>query len=123
VMHQHPNVTYITGDARTDLPAGHYDVVILSNVLEHIDDRVTFLRQIASAATPERWLIRVPLFERDWRVPLKKELGIEWRLDPTHYIEYTQETFEQEVTAAGLQIVEQQTRWGEIWCELREAHA
>lgn len=117
----HPNVTYIHGDALSELPSGRYEVVILSNVLEHIEDRVRFLRQVSRSARPTRWLIRVPLFERDWRVPLKKELGLEWRLDQTHCTEYTQESFAEETDAAGLRIVHLEIRWGEIWSELRRA--
>lgn len=111
------NVTYIVGDALTDLPLGRFDVVILSNVLEHIEKRVDFLRQLCLAAAPQRLLIRVPLFERDWRVPLKKELGLDYRLDATHYTEYTHESFRQEMAAAGLSITHLESRWGEIWAE------
>jgi len=117
--HAGAGVTYIHGDATRDLPAGHYDVVILSNVLEHIEHRVEFLKRVSQAATPDRWLLRVPLFEREWRVPLKKELGLDWRLDPTHFTEYTQESFEQEIAEAGLEITHKEIRWGEIWSELR----
>jgi 2-polyprenyl-3-methyl-5-hydroxy-6-metoxy-1,4-benzoquinol methylase len=117
----HDNIEYIQGDALRDLPSGHYDVAVLSNVLEHIDERIPFLRQAAETATPQRWLIRVSLFERDWRVPLKKELGCEWRLDFSHYTEYTLEQFQDEMRAAGLVIVHQEIHWGEIWCELRAA--
>jgi hypothetical protein len=62
-------------------------------------------------------LIRVPLFERDWRVPLKKELGVEWRLDPTHETEYTIESWAQEIEEAGLKVTHQEIRWSEIWAE------
>jgi hypothetical protein len=62
-------------------------------------------------------LIRVPNFERDWRVPLKQELGIEWRLDPTHETEYTLDSLAQELTAADIDIRFQVVRWGEIWTE------
>lgn len=117
--HAAPNVQYICGDALTDLPRGHYDVVALSNVLEHIEHRVDFLRSMLEAVTPARLLIRVPLFEREWRVPLKRELGVEWRLDRTHYTEYTNESFLEETKAAGLQVTHLEVRWGEIWCELR----
>jgi len=64
-------------------------------------------------------LIRVPLFERDWRVPLKRELGVEWRLDSTHMTEYTLESFAEEIAGAGLSIIHQEVRWGEIWAEVR----
>jgi hypothetical protein len=67
----------------------------------------------------QRVLVRVPLFERDWRVPLKRELGVEFRLDPTHRIEYTHEEFDGEMAAAGLVVEERQVRWGEIWAVCR----
>ena len=70
---------------------------------------------------PAHILIRVPLFERDWRVPLKQELGVEWRLDPTHEIEYTIESFAEEIAEAGLTVSLQEIRWGEIWAEVSPA--
>jgi SAM-dependent methyltransferase len=119
----HANLTYVVGDATVGVPEGSYDVVVLSNVLEHREERAGFLRALLASARPARVLIRVPLFERDWRVPLKRELGVEWRLDDDHEIEYTPATFEQETSEAGLEIVEQQLRWGEIWAELRPVAA
>ena len=118
--HAHTLVNYLQGDALQDLPGGHYDVVVLSNVLEHIEERVAFLDGLMKRATPLRLLVRVPMFERDWRVPLKKELGVEWRLDKTHFTEYTIESFVKEVAAAGLKICDQELRWGELWCVLKE---
>ncbi|MEK8023199.1 MAG: class I SAM-dependent methyltransferase [Candidatus Hydrogenedentota bacterium] len=116
--HQHPRLAYSVSDVSKDIPDGRYDVVILSNVLEHLRERPVFLRRIAGATRASRFLIRVPLFERDWRVPLKKELGVEWRLDPTHETEFTQETFASEMAEAGMRIADQEFRWGEIWAEV-----
>jgi 2-polyprenyl-3-methyl-5-hydroxy-6-metoxy-1,4-benzoquinol methylase len=115
----HPSVQYLVGDALKDLPDETYDVVILSNVLEHIADRTRFLTTVLEAVKPSLVLIRVPMFERDWRVPLKKEIGVEWRLDPTHKTEYTIESFAEEMENSGLNIFYQEVRWGEIWAELR----
>jgi SAM-dependent methyltransferase len=109
-----PRLTFLEADARS-LPTAAFDVVILSNILEHLDDRVGFLREVVEQATPARLLIRVPLFERDWRVPLKQELGIDFRLDPTHRVEYTLERLDAEIADAGLRVQERQVRWGEIW--------
>jgi len=117
----HPRVEYVVADATESVPGAAYDVIVLSNVLEHLPNRPRFLRAVLANVSAARALIRVPLFERDWRVPLKRELGVEWRLDPTHETEYTLETFEQEMEEAGVGIVEQQVRWGEIWAEVSPA--
>ena len=37
--------------------------------------------------------------------------------DPTHYTEYTQQSFEEELREAGLAIAHLQINWGEIWAE------
>jgi SAM-dependent methyltransferase len=119
----HPNLQFRVEDALAVDSSIQYDIVVLSNVLEHIQDRVMFLRRAQSMTGARRFLIRVPLFERDWRVPLKKELGVEWRLDPDHKIEHTVEAFERETQEAGLFIRHIETRWGEIWAELGVSRA
>lgn len=117
--YQHENLEFVEGDATRTLPLDRCDVVVLSNVLEHIADRETFLCEVIQRTGAKRYLIRVPVIERDWRVPLKRELGLEYRLDHEHELEYTRETFEAELAKAGLEIVYSETRWGEIWCEAR----
>ncbi|MBF0358162.1 MAG: class I SAM-dependent methyltransferase [Magnetococcales bacterium] len=111
----HANVEFVVGDIMQYSDNRPFDIVILSNVLEHLTNRAGFLRQLAQITKSYRFLIRVPLFERDWRIPLKKELAVEWRLDPTHETEYSQESFAQEIDEAGLKITHQEIRWGEIW--------
>ena len=117
----HPNVTYIEGDALTYLPAEPFDVVVLSNVIEHIEDRVAFLRRVQEHVRPDRYLFRVPMINRHWLVPLRKELDMFYFSDPTHYTEYTQQSFEEELQAAGLAITHLQINWGEIWAEAKPA--
>jgi len=114
----HPRVNYLIGDVLKYLPAGSFDVVILSNVLEHLPKRSKFLKNVQRNVNPKRYLIRIPLFDREWRVPLKQELGVEWRLDSTHQIEYTLDSFVKEITAAGMRVVHNQIQWGEIWAEV-----
>lgn len=116
--YRHPNATFEVHDGTQPLPNGSFDVVVLSNILEHLAERPTFLRNVQRAAAPSRILIRVPLFERDWQVPLKKELGVEWRLDATHETEYSLESFAEELAAAALRVLHQEVRWGEIWAEV-----
>jgi hypothetical protein len=55
------------------------------------------------------------MFEREWPVPYKKELGVEWRLDPTHEIEYTEKELQEELFEAGLDILSLDIRWGEFY--------
>ena len=119
--HRHENLQFILGDVTQTLPEAQYDTVVLSNVLEHIAERTEFLNKVIASTHAKRLLIRVPTIDRDWRVALKRELGVPYRLDPEHEIEYTKETFEEEMAVAGLQIVETQYRWGEIWCEAHPA--
>lgn len=116
--YRHPGLEFRMGDALEALPNETYSLVILSNVLEHLPGRPAFLRRVQDTIKPDRFLIRVPLFERDWRVPLKKEVGVEWRLDDTHEIEYTLESFASEMQEAGLIVKHLEVRWGEIWAEL-----
>ena len=118
----HGRVKYLMGDALQIQPDGPFDVVVLSNILEHVPNRPVFLQRLQQVVKPSRILVRVPLFERDWRVPLKQELGVEWRLDSSHETEYTVESFVEELAAGGLKIIHQEVRWGEIWAEVVPEH-
>lgn len=77
-----------------------------------------FLRRVTELVKPQRFLIRVPMFDRDWRVALKKEVGVEERLDEDHKIEFTAAIFANEMQQAGLKIAFLEVHWGEIWAEL-----
>jgi len=116
---KHNALRFIHGDAMTELPNISFNTIVMSNVLEHIENRVDFIVDVQKNIQPERWLFRVPMYERDWRVPLMDEIGLDSRLDSTHYIEYTQEKFIREIQTAGLEIVHIEIRWCEIWCEAR----
>ncbi len=96
------------------------DFITLSNVLEHITDRVNFLKKILSAASwknegSKMVLIRVPLLTRDWISVYKKMSSVEWRLDKTHETEYSESELTTELTAAGLKIIKSEIRFGEIF--------
>ncbi len=115
------NLHFVHGDVTAALPAEHWDVIVLSNVLEHVDDRVGLLRRLVERHKPGRLLIRVPLFERHWHLPLRRELGVNYFSDPTHEIEHTLAEFDAEIAQAGLVTVERLTRWGEIWAHCEPA--
>ena len=116
-----PNLSFVESDATKSVPDGQWTVVVLSNVLEHIVDRPGFLAALIRTTGAQRFLIRVPLFERDWKLPLRKELGVNYYSDDDHKIEPTRAEFRADVEAAGLQVDELMTLWGEIWSSLSVA--
>lgn len=118
-----PNLRFVEGDATRGVPEGPWNAVILSNVLEHIVDRTGFLHALQNSTSASRYLIRVPLFERDWQMALRRELGVDFRSDADHKTEHTLTEFQVEVTAAGLVAIEVLTLWGEIWADCRLAGA
>jgi SAM-dependent methyltransferase len=112
--HQDSNLVFVQGDVLQTVPPGRFDVVVLSNVLEHVVPRVELLRRLSESGA-RRFLVRVPLFERHWSVPLRKELGLPYLSDPTHQIEYLQEEVRDELRRGGLRPVREELRWGEAW--------
>lgn len=115
--HSRPNLKYVVGDATKDLSGEKFDVITLSNVLEHIEHRVLFLKGIKGLSA--KYLIRVPTFDRDWIPLYKKELGLEWRLDLTHFTEFTKKTFYKEIEEAGYSIESFSVQFGEIWAVVK----
>jgi SAM-dependent methyltransferase len=116
-----PNLTFVEADASNELPDGPFDVVVLSNVLEHIVNRPGFLRGLSARTGARRLLVRVPLFERDWKLPMRREVGANFYSDPDHKIEPTCGEFQAETQAAGLVVDEMILAWGEIWASLAPA--
>ncbi|RJR44256.1 MAG: class I SAM-dependent methyltransferase [Deltaproteobacteria bacterium] len=107
---------FVCADALTaELPPA--DVIILSNVLEHLDGREEFLRDLRTRLKPKLLLLRVPQYERHWLVPYARELGLDIRLDPTHLIEHRQEELLGELAAAGWQVHFIEACWGEYRLE------
>lgn len=110
-------LSFVVGDITSQRVPGSFDVVVLSNVLEHLTERPERLRTWRDWYGAKRFLIRVPALERDWRVPWKRELGVEWRLDPTHETEYTRDEVEADLALAGLKARDWVIAWGEFWVE------
>ena len=110
------NIRYIVGDATNHKFEEIFDYIILSNVLEHIKNRSEFLNKIKKLG--QFLIIRVPMVNRSWITLYIKELGMDYRLDQTHYIEYTYETFQKEIESAGLKILNYSIQFGEIWAKI-----
>ena len=119
--YQQPNLKFIVGDALSDSFTEKYDAIILSNVLEHIEHRVDFLKKLSAIAPTI--LIRVPMITRDWISVYKKQEGFEYRLDDTHFIEFDRNTFKNEVQQAGLKIDSLDVNFGELYAVVRSPSA
>lgn len=111
----HDGLEFREGNVLEELPEGRFDVVVLSNVLEHLPARVEFLRRVVASATPSRVLVRVPVYARDWTVPLRAEVGLLPYWEEDHEIEYDPDGFRSELAEAGLEVTELVLTWGEIW--------
>jgi len=114
------NLEFINNDATTFdyTKLQLVDCITLSNVLEHIDDRTSFLKSLNENVKWKinpRYLIRVPMINRHWVVLLKKQMGVDYRLDKTHFIEYTKEIFYEEMKTASLYVKSFEVKWGEIY--------
>jgi len=107
------NIEYICGDITRWPFKQKFDVIIMSNVLEHVENRIELLKKINVLGS--KFLIRIPMINRNWITLYKKELGIEYRLDKTHYIEYTFDEFKKEMEEADLKISHYSIQFGEIW--------
>lgn len=109
------NLELVCGDFFAfDRPPNSFDVVVMSNVLEHVDDRIGFLSKAAELAP--KLLVRVPAFDRSWLVPFKKSHNVEWRLNRDHRTEYTEADLRGEIDAAGFELNRILCKWGNYCC-------
>lgn len=114
-LNYYPNLSFVCCDVTKLSNSFNAHVVVLSNVLEHIEDRVDFLRSLQQFTSAHTFLIRVPNFERDWTIPLRKELNVNYFSDPDHKVEHTISAFVDELSLSGLSSQAISTLWGEIW--------
>ncbi|MFA5210878.1 MAG: class I SAM-dependent methyltransferase [Patescibacteria group bacterium] len=107
------NLEFLVGDATKNNFSKKFDKIVLSNVLEHIENRVEFLKSLHNIS--DVILIRVPMIDRDWLAVYKKNKGFEYRLDPTHFIEYTLDELKKELRDSGWKIEDYSIQFGEFW--------
>lgn len=110
---QKDNIEYIHGDATVWNPDQKFDSILLSNVLEHIENRVEFLQKIHKLSN--KILLRVPMIDRDWLPVFKRDHGFEYRLDSTHFIEFTLPELQAELNQSGWKLDSYTIQFGELW--------
>ncbi len=111
--YQNNNLCFIWGDVTKFKFKEKFDTVILSNVLEHIDERIEFLLKLRKIS--DKIILRVPLITRDWLSYYKMKQGFEYRLDSAHYLEYTEEGIEEELKKGGWKPYSSKVKFGEYF--------
>lgn len=111
------NITYVNADATNYKFEEKFDYIVLSSVLEHFQNRNDFLNKIKELG--HTYLIRVPMINRSWLTLYQKKLGLEYRSDRTHFIEYTFKSFKDEMESNGLKIISYSIQFGEIWAKVK----
>jgi len=109
---EHPELTFVAGEARDYLETAEpFDVLILSHVLEHIDDPEQFLRTFAHRF--DRIYVEVPDFEfttnNAVRLARKRDLIY---MDGDHVAEFDRDELEALFKSVGLDILDREFRWG-----------
>ncbi len=115
--YNYSNLLLISGDAInydfSSLGVEKFDKIILSNVLEHIQNRIPFLKKLHKIS--DTILLRVPMLSRDWLTVYKKNNGYKYMLDPTHCVEYTVKDLKEELENSGWTINDYSLNFGEFW--------
>ena len=109
---EHPSVTFIHGEAREFLEqSGRFDVLILSHVLEHLEEPELFLASLAGHF--DRVYIEVPDFDCNTlnQVRLKRGRDLIYT-DEDHVAEFDREELEEILAAAGLDVLDREFRFG-----------
>lgn len=107
------NIIFQVGDATKTNFNESFDKIVLSNVLEHLKNRVAFLSSLHRLSGT--LLVRVPLISRDWLPVYLKEKGLDYVADPTHETEFTENSFQEEMESAKWKIKSLNVCFGEIW--------
>lgn len=113
-----PNLVFKIANLNHKIKCQKIDVIILSNVLEHLKNRKAVLLKCKKFYRPKKILVRVPARNRDWTIALQEELGLNYFLDDDHKIEYTAQSLIKEIHRAGMKIKSLECSWGELWCEI-----
>ena len=103
-----------------DYDLKNYDTVVMSNVFEHIKERKKLIK-LFYKANVSRILIRVPAYDRDWLVPFFDRYGLDFRLDETHFIEFTENQLLDELKIGGYEAVSLFMKWGEYYAEFKRS--
>ncbi len=119
---KHPDITFIREDARKYLKdSNKFDVLILSHILEHIDDPEDFLTSIRSHF--DRIYLEIPDF--DWtdlnEIRLMRNRRLMY-MDDDHVAEFDREELETIFERLRIEVVDREFRFGLMRYWLKPIH-
>lgn len=114
-----PNLEFVCGDARHYLKrdADGFDVAIVSHLIEHLDDPRSLLESARQRC--RQLYIEVPDFDRTYHNQYRLLLGSTLNYsDADHIWEFDRQELRSLVQDCGLEVVEEERRFGVIrlWC-------
>ena len=120
-LHQIPNLSFHHGDALEHLRTNtkRYDVLVLSHILEHLDDPEAFLRAFKDFFT--RIYIELPDFDRSYLNLYRLDRGSTLvYTDDDHISEFDRDELRALLEKCGIRIVEAEYRYGvqRLWCDV-----
>ena len=97
------NYEHVVQDVNVFLGKGRtgYTVAFLSHILEHLEDPASALSRL----TCNRVIVIVPRIE-SWEVMVRKDLEVEWRMDPEHYRLYSRNMLREHLLQGGFPIID-----------------
>ncbi len=118
--HSKNNLKFIVGDANKHLEETNerYEVLILSHVIEHLDEPFKLLKQIAPLF--ERIYIEVPDYQASLLNEYRKDLNVKLQyLDADHIYEFDRSDLHQGLKNAGIDPIKSNYIYGvqKLWCK------
>lgn len=118
--YQRHNLEFQYGEASEYIKSTseHFDVLILSHILEHLDDPKEFLKKFKDNFNSI--YIEVPDFERSYLNQYRKDVGAKLIYsDDDHISEFDRDELKDLLTTCGLDVIKEEYRYGLIkfWCK------
>lgn len=118
--HKRPNLSFHCGEALDYLAKSTepFDVLILSHILEHLDNPEEFLNKFKDNFN--LIYIELPDFERNYLNLYRKELGLKLIYsDDDHISEFDRDELKTLLNNTGLEIINEEYRYGliKLWCK------
>lgn len=96
------NVFFHKLDITKELPEEKYEVVIMSHILEHLEEPEKVLNNVKKIT--DKVIIRLPRYDNHWMYLVKKDLGMFYFKDADHKREYTLKEAIKFVESCGWQV-------------------